>query len=331
MKSVSRSLSVLLVFALAASVQKVSVAQSEQTVDGQWIVQLGKRTLFVLILRSSDQSPGHVIGTISRPTRFTTGDAVSFSNIEGPTEVDPIMESHWEANTLSFTTQSPKEPAERTAYRLTPKDKDHVEVNVEGIPLPPITFVRSEGGGAVSDDWRVGERYSPDDDVPSNPKMKIIFNEDQRVRKSYPKIDWPTVEKSDAVRRAETMKLLTAGSLHSGDDFTWAAFVFQHGSQPEDFLLAHTLALVAVRKGSGGASWIASASLDRYLQSIKQPQIYGTQFLTPDGKAASQNPYNQTLVPDALRRQLGVPDLAAQEMQRQQYDTDRHLGGKNTK
>ena len=153
----------------------------------------------------------------------------------------------------------------------------------------------------------------------------------QRVRQAGPNIDWPSVNKSDAIRRTETLKLLSEGSLHSGEDFNWAAFVFQHGSGPQDFLLAHTLAIVAIRKGNSDSTWIAAATLDRYLQSIKQPQIYGTQFITPEGKATTQDLYNRTLFPDALRRQLQVPDLPAQQIQRQQYDSQRHIDGKNTK
>jgi hypothetical protein len=59
------------------------------------------------------------------------------------------------------------------------------------------------------------------------------------------------------------------------------------------------------------------------LQSIHQPQIYGTQFLTPTDMPATQEPYNRALISDALRRQLSVPSLAAQEKQRQQYDAQR--------
>ena len=102
----------------------------------------------------------------------------------------------------------------------------------------------------------------------------------------------------------------------------WAANVFQHGDSPNDYLLAHTLAMVAVRKGRNDALWIATATLDRYLQSIKQSQIYGTQFLTPGDKPTTQEPYDRTLISDALRRQLGVPQLSAQEEQRKQYDAE---------
>jgi hypothetical protein len=123
--------------------------------------------------------------------------------------------------------------------------------------------------------------------------MKRIFDEDQHARQAWPNIDWPKVNKDDADRRAATMRLLNEGALHSGEDFEWAANVFQHGSEPSDFLLAHTLAIVAIRKGYSDGTWIAAATLDRYLQAIKQPQIYGTQFLNPDDKPTTQEPVQQ--------------------------------------
>jgi len=81
--------------------------------------------------------------------------------------------------------------------------------------------------------------------------------------------------------------------------------------------------MVAVKKGRGNAIWIAAATLDRYLQSIHQPQIYGTQFLTPPDRPATQEPYDRALISDALRRALGVPTQSAQEEQRKAYDAQR--------
>jgi hypothetical protein len=78
--------------------------------------------------------------------------------------------------------------------------------------------------------------------------------------------------------------------------------------------------MVAVATGQSSAIWIASATLDRYLNSIHQPQIYGTQFYTKLKEPATQEPYNRTLISDALRRQLSVPSQAEQEEQRKRYD-----------
>jgi hypothetical protein len=98
--------------------------------------------------------------------------------------------------------------------------------------------------------------------------------------------------------------------------------VFQHGDTPY-YLLAHTLAVVAVARGRSSAIWIAAATLDRYLNSIHQSQIYGTQFYTKPGEPVTREPHNRSLISDALRHQLGVPSQAAQEEQRKQNDTER--------
>lgn len=304
----------------------VSAGQTHQDVVGDWALNLGKRTLFVLSLHPMSGKSESYTGSLARPTHLTTADAVSFSQVEGPTEVDPIVASGWKNNVLSITVENSKNSGDKTVYLLTVKDATHAELQLDGVPFPPMKLTRATEGTVVSEDWHSGQTYSPDDDAAFNPEMKRIFDEDQSDRRSGPNIDWSTVSKADAARRAATMKLLNAGVLRSGEDFEWAANVFQHGSDPDDFLLAHTLAIVAIRKGYADGTWIAAATLDRYLQSIKQPQIYGTQFSNPDNKPTTQEPYNRTLVSDRLRRLLEVPDLAAQQIQSQKYDSQRHVG-----
>jgi hypothetical protein len=102
--------------------------------------------------------------------------------------------------------------------------------------------------------------------------------------------------------------------------FYHAAYVFQHGNEAEDCLKAHALAVAAAAGGKREAVWIAAATLDRYLQRIGQPQIYGTQFLHPKGQTWTQEPYRRDLLSDALRRASGVPPLAAQEGQREDWE-----------
>jgi hypothetical protein len=308
-----------------------SMGQTQQDVVGEWALNLGKRTLLVLSLHPISGKSDSYTGSLSRPTHLTTSDAVSFSHIEGPIEIDPIVASGWKNNALSITVENPKNSRDRTVYLLTVKDATHAELQLDGVPIPPMKLTRATQNAAVSEDWHSGQTYSPGDDAPSNPEMKRIFDADQSDRKSWPNIDWSAVSKADAARRAATMKLLNAGALRSGEDFEWAANVFQHGSDPNDFLLAHTLAIVAIRKGYADGTWIAAATLDRYLQSIKQPQIYGTQFLNPDNSPTTQEPYNRILISDTIRRLLGVPDLEAQKIQSQKYDSQRDVGTKSPK
>ncbi|KQM57819.1 MULTISPECIES: hypothetical protein [unclassified Sphingomonas] len=152
-----------------------------------------------------------------------------------------------------------------------------------------------------------------------NPEMAKLFAEDQAVRKNVKPEQYKDMAfvrrmiADDAARRARTRTLLDTGKLTTAEDYYAAAFVFQHGGKPEDYLLAHTLALAAAARGRKDASWIAAATLDRYLQSIGQKQIYGTQFGRKGDAPMSQEPYDRTLIPDALRTALGVPVQAEQD------------------
>jgi hypothetical protein len=157
----------------------------------------------------------------------------------------------------------------------------------------------------------------------SSAEIKRIFAEDQADRQmnmaamtSQQRLDWfNKIGPRDTHRRKQVMDLVSRGALNTGQDFEDAAFIFQHGEMPDDFLLAHTLAIVAIAKGSAKSRWIAAATLDRYLQKNQQPQIYGTQyFIGPNqGDKFTQEPYNHPLVPDSLREAMCVPDQAAQQ------------------
>jgi hypothetical protein len=160
----------------------------------------------------------------------------------------------------------------------------------------------------------------------SNPEMAKIYDDDQRC--ALGRSDKDRLEESgptDEQHRIAVRQLLKDGKLHTGEDFNKAAFIFQHGGTPGDYLLAHTLAVVAIARGDTSAIWIASATLDRYLMSIKQPQIYGTQYSWNNQDPTTQDPYNRELISDALRQALHVPTLAEQETGRKQMDADRHL------
>lgn len=164
------------------------------------------------------------------------------------------------------------------------------------------------------------ERSAPG--YPSNAEMKAIFDADQADRApGGAGIDWTVVTPRDEARRARTLALVAAGTLASGDDYWHAAFVLQHGSEPNDFLLAHSFAIIAAARGRADATWIAAATLDRYLQKTGRPQIYGTQFNTSTGtRATTQDPYDRALISDALRQALGVPPQAQLERRRAEIE-----------
>jgi hypothetical protein len=152
-------------------------------------------------------------------------------------------------------------------------------------------------------------------------EMARIFEADQAARdnirpEQYKDRDFITrMIAQDKARRIRTAELMRQGKLISADDLYYAAFIFQHGDEPNDYLLAHSLAVAATALGKKDGAWIAAATLDRYLQAIGQKQIYGTQYRNSPATGPTMEPYDRTLVPDALRRTLDVPAQVEQQKQ----------------
>jgi hypothetical protein len=155
----------------------------------------------------------------------------------------------------------------------------------------------------------------------NNAEMSSIYAADQAPRTGGGvAVDWAVVGPQDLERRRRTRELLDAGALRTADDFYHAATVFQHGTNAADYMLAHTLAVIAAARGRSDATWMAAATLDRYLQAVGHSQIYGTQYSTRDRQNTTQEPYDRALIPDALRGALGVPTQAEQEVRRREIE-----------
>jgi hypothetical protein len=126
------------------------------------------------------------------------------------------------------------------------------------------------------------------------------------------KIDWEQVGKRDEQRREAARKLLTDGKLQTGKDYRFASLIFQHSLDTAGYLLAHVLAVTAVSKGEPKARWLAAATMDRYLTSLKQPQVFGTQFHQDNG-VWTQEPFDRTAFSDSIRTSSCVASLAEQD------------------
>ena len=101
--------------------------------------------------------------------------------------------------------------------------------------------------------------------------------------------------------------------MNFGTDHANAALIVQHGSVPEDYLLAHVLAAAGASKGNRLARWLSAATLDRSLQSLGKTQVYGTQFKRDPPAPLSTKPIDPGLLTDAVRKASEVPSLAEQE------------------
>ena len=257
-------------------------------------------------------------GIWARPEYFQT-DGQSFSRISGPVVRRVARQARAIDGVLELTFDDPRPNATPDLFRLHVIDSTHAEADYVGARMEPLALVRVKASAPLGG-WNPSHSYVRVIERPTNDEMTAIFDADQKARQSPQAIDWAVVRKEDQQRRLRTQALLDAGALNSGEDFYHAAFVFQHGGTPDDYLKAHLLAIVSVARGKPGAAWIAAATLDRYLQNIGQPQILGTQFTRHGAGAMTQEPYNRTLLPDALRAAMGVPGLDKQEEQRKDYE-----------
>ena len=302
----TRALSVALLALTACSGRPTQ----DSTFAGTWVMNAQGRPLMVLTLES--ESERHT-GTLAHP-RAITSDGRSFSNLSQDTETETLTAGPPTNGTLRLVATKPGAAKDTTEFDFSVSASGEGRLKPTGAPIEPWTLVRYTGSDQpqVWNGWDAKRSYLIDEPyVAPNPAMADIYKADQAVRQSMEsfKTNAAQIERDDAARREQVRALLEKGELRAGEDFRLAAQVFQHGAEPRDFLFAHTLALVALTKGDRSASWIASASLDRYLWSIKRPQIFGTGF-GPDGK--DQAPFDRDLVSDAIRRELGVPALAEQ-------------------
>lgn len=310
---------------LLAAVTILAIPAAAQSPDpeGQWALKAEGRTLALLRLRRDAAAPGGWAGALEGP-HFAITSAHAAYDIREPVVRRRLLGASWRDDRLMLRIEASNPGDAPDSYLFRALDHDHAEFGWDFAAFPPMALTRAAPGETPAADWTTGE-HPLDASWPSNAEMTAIFEADQADRQAGHSIDWTIVSPRDAARRARTQTLLDAGALRSGEDFWHAAFVFQHGSRPEDYLLAHTLAVVAAARGRPDAAWIAAATLDRYLQTIGRPQLYGTQFSLPPGRPATQDPYDRHVVSDALRAALGVPPLAEQERRRARYDADRHL------
>lgn len=302
-------------FVLAAS------PAAAQTGDpaGSWALRTEGRILAVFELRRDPAAPGGWSGGWLRPEHFGINQNYEAVELSGPIVRRPILRATARGTALELHIRG---ATDEDDYTFELRDADTALFGWVNAPIEPVELKRVPAGTRPDEGgWDASRAYALARPVwLSNAEMKAIFDADQADRQAGAAIDWSAVLPRDRARRARTQALLDAGALHSGDDFYFAAFVFQHGEAANDFLVAHTLAVIAAARGHRGAAWIAAATLDRYFHNIGRPQVYGTQYSSPEGQPLTQEPYDRTVISDGLRRALGVPDQAGQELQRREFE-----------
>jgi len=290
----------------------VCTPASAADLSGIWAVKSGGTTIYRLEIVKTAQGWS---GTWERPQAMRT-NGETFDHLAGPVVRRAASKIVADGDGLDLTFADPTPGNIDDVFRIQAIDDSHAKATYPaleafGMHVDPEILVR-DASHAPLGDWDADAVYAAPLYRPTNAEMTAIFDADQQSRKTWPPKDMKTQDDQDRQRRVRTGELLDQGALHSGDDFYHAAFVYQHGDKPDDFLKAHILAMVAVSKGKPDAKWIAAATLDRYLQTIGRPQVFGTQYSIPNGGKVTQEPYDRALMSDALRSVMGVQSLAKQ-------------------
>ncbi len=281
---------------------------------GTWALQASGQTIFRIEI---SKTPTSTTATWERPEHFET-DGERFSRISGPTVRRSARSIKLVNGDVELSFDDPAPGATPDIFRLHCVGAGLLNATYQGTGFEPFDLIRTKAKGAPLGPWDDERSYVRLITRPTNAEMTAIFDADQADRQAE-RIDWSIVGPADKKRQTRTEELLSSGALRSGDDFYHAAFIFQHGSVADDYLKAHILAMIATARGNPGAVWIASATLDRYLQSIGKPQVIGTQYKMQKGRSATQEPYDRVLVSDAMRNALHVQAMPEQEQRRQQY------------
>lgn len=288
---------------------------------GTWGLRLGERNILLLSL---EQRGSEIYGKLSSPKTYGQSE-LGFSEISHEIKDEKLTHCEIKGETLHFSIED-TESKEELHYSFTAHGTTaELRIDEQNSPFgrPPYPLERVSSSSQIAKDWEPNRLYTLGDGDKSNPELIELFNQDQQGRtKPMPPsgASKSSLFRTDKERRDRTHELLAAGALHTGQDYFEAALIFQHSLDPDDYLLAHTLAMIAMSKGNEGALWLATATLDRYLQSIGKPQIYGTQYKMSSGTPVTQEPYNRTVISDVLRRQLTVPIQAVQEERRKVYE-----------
>jgi hypothetical protein len=158
-------------------------------------------------------------------------------------------------------------------------------------------------------------------DGPASAELRAIVKADQDARKWWmekrPATEAETKELAkDPERLARVKELLAQDKIVTREDFDNAALLFQHGATPDDYLIAHELAMVvALKRDAGNIDNMLVLSEDRFLGSIGRPQRFGSQGVNGAKPGEVQiQPTDESgdyAVTDALRADLFMAPLAA--------------------
>ncbi len=160
-----------------------------------------------------------------------------------------------------------------------------------------------------------GQEAGRTPDGPASRELRRIKTEDQRERQALgnggSKAQLSALAAKDAKRLARVRELLRLDRVKTAADYDICALIFQHGTQADDFLVAHELSVVAGMKGSLGS--LPALAEDRFLNSVGQKQRFGSQYKlqidSSDSWLKDVDEDGRFSVTDTLRLDMFIPTL----------------------
>lgn len=147
----------------------------------------------------------------------------------------------------------------------------------------------------------------------NDPEVQALVDADQKAREGdwskFTTKDFERLEREDTSRLKRIKQIVGKGALRTGDDYFNAALVCQHGSEFEDYALAHELSVASMILGHKSGAWLSAASYDRMLLNMGHRQRFGTQFSIQLGKMFL-SPYDGSMINETERKILVGRTLA---------------------
>ena len=286
----------------------VYACENTNSIEGDWILVADNTK--IMNFKVQKNGDGNFGIEWSRPEKYNVSKH-SFYNVEGNSVTTKAVSKIDADDKVTFVFEDPITKKISDKFFLQIRDGKYAALKVLGSPFEDFTLQRSCSATALGN-WEKNLRYNRVVYYNSNDELKHLFTEDQNDRKLN-KLSAEQIRLNDKKRSERLREIIDSGMVQSGRDFYYAAFLLQHGEFPADYLKAHSFAVMSLARNEPDAAWIAVASLDRYLMSIGQPQIYGTQTMTANDGGVTMEPYDRALISDQLRTAANAPPLREQE------------------
>lgn len=114
--------------------------------------------------------------------------------------------------------------------------------------------------------------------------------------------------KEEQEARKKLLLMLKRGQVRTADDFYRATLLFQHDDKSlKSYALAIALSTISYLLGERWGKSLSAAAIDRFLLSIHQKQLFGTNFEKLDN-TWKMAPWQEG-IPDKLRKEYDIPPL----------------------